>query len=246
MKRQNYALIGDLHSQLEPLTQVIQYCHEHNLTPVFLGDVFDSRCSTSDSVAIYDVLRFAQRNMGAVILRSNHQDKLERYLKNHSIVLSAELVQTLNDFAESSVSPDEVLGWLDSMPYVFCFRDSKGQEYRCSHAMVPSWLEIPEYEESVEIHDVTKRVKQLCMYGDFHEGERKFWWERDTKREWIRVAGHYHVVHTSDKNLVLDGGCGGHQRSWFCQEPPVLVLYDVEKKERVEFTQRTLLSTQAS
>jgi hypothetical protein len=76
------------------------------------------------------------------------------------------------------------------------------------------------------------------MYGPSHaEGKgRVFWWEKKSKREWIRTAGHYHTIHSSDNNLVLDGGCGGEKRSWFCNEPAVLVLFDVAKKEMVEFT----------
>jgi hypothetical protein len=235
----NYALIGDLHSQVAPLLKALDYCLLNDLTPVFLGDIFDSRCEYSDSVGVYQALKNAQsliKNMQ--ILRSNHQDKLERYLKGNNVHISPELQRSLNDFALSDVPASELLEWLESMPYGFCFRDENNIEYRCSHAMIPSWLEIPSYEHSLALYDVPRKAKQLMMYGPSHrDGQgRIFWWEKETERHWVRVAGHYHVVHTSEHNLVLDAGCGGVKRSWFCNEPPALVLWNTRNRQLVELT----------
>lgn len=235
----SYALIGDLHSQLAPLVESLLYCRENDLTPIFLGDIFDSRCDHSHSVLVYDVLRSAQDLFpGMQILRSNHQDKLERYLKGNKVHLSPELQRTLDDFAESTVSNEELLSWLESMPYGFCFFDNDGFEHRCAHAYFPSWQEVPEYEDCLPIYDMTKKARQLAMYGPSHrEGNgRVFWWEKPSERNWVRVAGHYHVVHRSEFNLVLDAGCGGVKRSWFCNESPALVLWDTRKKELVEMS----------
>jgi hypothetical protein len=44
------------------------------------------------------------------------------------------------------------------------------------------------------------------------------------------------VVHTDEKSLVLDAGCGGKERSWFCSEPPGLVLWDTTRNDLVEFS----------
>lgn len=231
----NYALIGDIHSQYEPLFKALSYCQNNALIPVLLGDVFDSRCESSDSVGVYKLLRQAQTELGAVILRSNHQDKLERYLKGNSVKVSPELQRTIDDMALGGVSASELLTWLESFPYGFCFK-SEGVEYRCAHAYFPSWVEVPDFHLFHFVEDAPKKVRQLMMYGPNvkESSKRVFWWERPADRSWVRVAGHYHVVHSSDRSLVLDAGCGGIKRSWFCNEPPALVLWDCNRKEMVE------------
>jgi hypothetical protein len=233
----NYALIGDLHSQVAPLLKALDYCLLNDLTPVFLGDVFDSRCEHSDSVGVYRALKNAQILFkNTQILRSNHQDKLERYLKGNKVFVSPELQRSLDDFALGGVSSSELLGWLESMPYGFCFRDENNVEHRCAHAYFPSWVEVPSYEQFVVIHDMARKARQLAMYGPSHRENRGrvFWWEGESNRDWVRVAGHYHVVHTCDRNLVLDAGCGGVKRSWFCNEPPALVLWNTRDRQLVE------------
>jgi hypothetical protein len=232
-----YALIGDLHSQLAPLVESLLYCEDNGLTPIFLGDIFDSRCEQSHTVLVYELLRESQKNFpGMQILRSNHQDKLERWLKGNEVKITPELQRTIDELT-FDVEGTELLEWLESMPYGFCFRNTQGLEYRCAHAYFPRWVEVPEYEESVAIYEVARKARQLMMYGpSAKEGKgRLFWWRGESDRNWCRVAGHYHAVHESDRNLVLDGGCGGIKRSWFCNEEPVLCLYDVDKGHLVEF-----------
>ena len=239
MEKTNYALIGDIHSQIYPLEQAIAYCKTNNLRPIFLGDVFDSRCDTSDSVAVYHLLREVQTTMNAVVLRSNHQDKLERYLKGNSVRVAIELQRSIDDFAASEVPAEELLQWMESLPYGFCFKQD-GVEYRCAHAYFPSWLEV-DYETETLVLDAPRKARQLMMYGpqDKVTRQRVFWWQKPSERSWTRVAGHYHVIHCEGKNLVLDGGCGSKDRSWFCREQPCLVLYDLSAGKLLEFDTRT-------
>lgn len=233
----NYAFIGDIHSQYDPLFQALEYCAENSLVPVFLGDVFDSRSEFSDSVEVYQLLRWAQVEMDAIILRSNHQDKLERYLRGNNVMISAELQRTLDDFRLGNVPADELDSWLNSLPYGFCLRQD-GREYRCAHAYFPTRFQVPEYETTHLVMEVPRKVRQIMLYGPMNNEDRSrtFWWENPGERDWVRVAGHYHVVHQDESNLVLDGGCGGSSRSWFCQEPACLVLFDVRQQRMVEFT----------
>jgi hypothetical protein len=232
----NYCLIGDIHSQYRPLWEALAYCQNNALIPVILGDVFDSRCDFSDSAGVYQLLKQAQKELGAIVLRSNHQDKLERYIRGNNVHVSPELARTIEDFAEAEIPLSEVGQWLETMPYGFCFRDDSNQEYRCSHAYFPSWLEVPDYPLFHMVFDVPKKAKSLMMYGpNSKEGKgRVFWWEHASERPWVRVAGHYHVVCSTENSLVLDAGCGGVKRSWFCEESPALVLWDCHRKELVE------------
>jgi hypothetical protein len=234
MKR--LALIGDIHSQIAPLQSAWQHCQDHNLTPLFLGDLFDSRTETSDSVAVYRLVREIQAQTNAVVLNSNHQDKLIRVLRGNKVRLDLvpELARSIAEFDEACVDRDELLAWLSTCPYGYVFRDSAGTEYRCAHAMFPSWLEVPEYEIDYRVHSPVNKVKELMLYGprDRETNKRVEWWLSESERTWVRVCGHYHTVHHDKRSLILDGGCGGG--AWV-REAGSLVLWDVESQSLASF-----------
>lgn len=133
-----WAIIGDIHSQIKNLKKALDYCSINNLRPLLLGDIFDSRCPTSDSYAVYKTLLSAEKSMGAIVLQSNHQDKLIRFLKGNNISESYGLTRTIADLHLRSDSPlvdkEELLNWLDGMPYGAVIHDSSGNQYRASHA----------------------------------------------------------------------------------------------------------------
>ena len=230
----NYAFIGDIHSQIVPLEQAADYCITNGLRPVFLGDLFDSRCDTSDTVGVYHLARYLQATQGAVVLNSNHQDKLRRFLSGSNVRVMPELDRSISEFKESNVKADDLLAWLNTCPYGFCFRDSRGTEYRAAHAMFPSWVEIPEYDEAHLVRSPSSKAKELMLYGpkDRDTKKRVEWWRSESDRPFVRVSGHYHEVYADAKSLVLDGGCGGG--AW-CREPGYLPVYDVERQSLVRF-----------
>ena len=232
-----FALIGDIHSQVSPLRAAWRHCQDNDLTPVFLGDLFDSRTDTSDSVAVFNLVREIQAQTGAVVLNSNHQDKLIRVLKGNQVRLDfvPELKRSLAEFEEAGVDREELLDWLLGCPLGYVFRDSAGTEYRCAHAMFPSWVEVPEYETDHRVHSLTGKAKELMLYGprDRETRQRIEWWKSESERTWIRVAGHYHVVHTGPQSLVLDSGCGGG--AWV-RDAGALSLWDVEAQSLVAFS----------
>lgn len=237
-----YAFIGDIHSQAAPLSAAFDYCQKNGLTPVMLGDLFDSRCELSNSAEVYDLVRNAQSKFpGMVILRSNHQKKLERFIKGHSVNMSPDLERTLSDFKKAGTNlPSEVLPWLLSFPFGFVFRDSKGTEYRCAHACFPSRVEIQPYRKCRSIWNVTRKEQDLMLYGpryktDDGANERSAWWLKPADRDWVRVAGHYHVVHEGPKSLVLDGDMGGISSKTLRLDEMALCLYDVEAGSLLRF-----------
>jgi hypothetical protein len=234
MKR--LALIGDIHSQIAPLQSAWQHCQDHNLTPLFLGDLFDSRTDTSDTVAVYNLVRKIQEQTGAIVLNSNHQDKLMRVLRGNPVRLDfvPELKRSLAEFDEAGVDREELLEWLIGCPHGYVFRDSAGTEYRCAHALFPSWVEVPEYEVDYCVGAVGNKAKDLMLYGPRNRETRQRveWWLLESQREFVRVSGHYHVVHTDSKSLVLDSGCGGG--AWV-RDAGALSLWDVERQELTAF-----------
>ena len=222
----NYALIGDIHSQLDKLTQVITYCQDHDVIPVFLGDLFDSRCSVSESVKVYNMIREAEELFNAIVLQSNHQNKLIRHPKGNKVILNHGLDKTVEEFENSNIILDELREWLETRPFGFVFRDKNNQEYRCAHAYFSSRIEVPKYEESFKVDPsmVSNKVKNVMIYGPVNSEGRIPWWDSPRRHPWRMVAGHYHIVVEKDHCLVIDGQCGDEGEDVF------LALYDVNRK----------------
>lgn len=159
MSDTNWAIIGDVHSQSDKLTSALEYCTEHKLRPLLLGDIFDSQCSTSNSTEVYQLLINAQKNLNAVVLQSNHQNKLIRFLQGNPVNQNHGLPKTITEFNFSDITSEELLQWLLNMPYVVIFKDSSGNEYRAAHAYVPS-----------RISDIIEELNpNPTDYIEFHE-----------------------------------------------------------------------------
>lgn len=229
----NYVLVGDIHSQYHQLVSALNFIEKNieNYYVVFLGDLFDSRNSSSDSVNVFHTVKNLEKNKKCVVLKSNHQDKHIRYLKGHSVYLNNGLDKTIEDFQTESFDNSEILNWLDGFPYGLVFKDKYGTEYRCSHAYFSSKLYVPnDYEEEYLIYDVSKSTKKKCLYGIIQDNSRIEWWNNSTDRDWIRVAGHYHKVHIdleTTKSIVLDGECGDKNGK--------LYIYDVNNRKSYNF-----------
>lgn len=233
-----FAIIGDVHSQALPLARALQYCYERNLRPILLGDLFDSQCEVSNSAEVYRLVKRVQKDLGAITLRSNHQDILERLARKEDVPLKKDVARTVLDFQKAGICLREVGSWLETFPYVVAFRDSSGFEYRLAHAEIPDSIQVPEdYEDVWEFHTPTKEETRLLLWGKPYSlpDRERFWWWKPAKRSWIAVAGHYHKTVNKNNSLVLDAGCGGKTRSWFDKRLPELLLYDVERKETVSF-----------
>jgi hypothetical protein len=220
-----YAIIGDVHSDARKLKQAFNYAQEHKLKIILLGDLFDSRCDYSNSIGVYELVK----NSDAIVLQSNHQEKLIRYLKGNNVMLNNGLDITVKEFSDAGISNQELLNWLVSMPYGIVFKSKHNVEYRCCHAYFSSKIEIPEYDEAYIITEdqLNRKIKALMLYGpiDYQNTKtRILWWENPRHHDYVMVSGHYHHVHIDDYSVVLDGGCGGPEENNY------LCLYDVDNK----------------
>jgi predicted phosphodiesterase len=220
-----YAIIGDVHSDAKKLKKALDYVKEHDLDAILLGDLFDSRCDYSDSVGVYELVR----KSNAIVLQSNHQDKLIRYLKGNNVLLNNGLNTTVKEFSDAAISNEELLNWLISMPYGIVFKSKHNIEHRCCHAYFSSKIDIPEYDclHFVTKDDINRKIKALMIYGPTDnklETKRILWWESPRHHNYVMVSGHYHHVHIDNHSIVIDGGCGGPEEDNF------LCLYDVDNK----------------
>jgi hypothetical protein len=230
----NFALIGDIHSDSRKLELALNHCSKNRLFPVILGDIFDSRISFSDSVGVYRLIKdYQTMDTSLVCIHSNHLDKLQRHLLGNNVMLNNGLERTIEDFENSSVSMMELLSFVVHLPYGIVFKDSRNLEYRCAHAYFPSSLQIGDYTDYHLVRTVTKKDKNKFLYGPTRrpDNSRVEWWKENHQKEWIRVAGHYHIIvnDKDTKSLVLDGCCGSEEDDGF------LALYDVENQELLKF-----------
>lgn len=229
----NYVLVGDIHSQAKNLESALSFIEKNikNARIIFLGDLFDSKHSYSDSFRVYKLVRESEESFKSITLQSNHQDKLIRYLKGNNILLNNGLDKTIEDLQSNSVSTDELYNWLIRHPFGFVFRDAFGQEFRCAHAYFSSDLNIPNYQEYYKVQALTLVNKHQFLYGMQDDRRNRInWWDEDNRQlSFIRVAGHYKTIslNLENKSLVLDSRCGDLNG--------VLSIYDVNSRKLYHF-----------
>lgn len=228
--KMNYVLVGDIHSQYNKLETTLDFI-ENNIEKyylIFLGDLFDSRCQESDSVSVYKTIKELQNTNRAIVLHSNHQWKLQKYLYGNPVIIDNSLQKTLDNFKDSDISSEELLKWLEELPYACAFKDRDGQEYRCAHAYHSSKLFVPKIYDGVYLTKlVSKSARDKLLFGAIFNNERLLWWEKESQHDWIRCSGHYHTVFISDKSIVLDSCCG--------DENGLLSIFNVNQKELHQF-----------
>ena len=222
----NFALISDVHSQAHLLKLALEYCGNHNLTPLFLGDLFDSRIENTDSVSVYHQVKEQIENNSAICLQSNHQNKLLRHLKGNNVSIGEDLQRTLDDFENSNISLNEVYEFLNAMPYGVVFKDKNQVEHRVAHAYFSSRVQVPEYENYCLIYEdrLNRSTKSTMLYGPIQREakQRIEWWKNNRTQDYVLVSGHYHTVVINENSIVLDPECGSPEGA--------LGLYDVNNK----------------
>jgi len=211
----NYVLIGDIHSQSNHFNRALQWI-DKNVTDfhiIQLGDIFDSRGEYSDSIGVYNTIK--QLGDKITVIQSNHQWKLYRYLIGNKVTLDDGIKRTISEFERSDVSIEELKLWLENLPFAVAFKDQNNLEYRAAHAFCNNKLYVNhEYNGIYSIKEVTRKTRDNCLYGLLrraeNQNERVVWWTEQNNSDFIRVSGHYHTIYYSqtNKNLVLDGGCG--------------------------------------
>ncbi len=220
-----YILVGDVHSQYIELSSIITKTFYANTHYIFLGDLFDSRVDYSDSVNVYQCIR--ELGDRCTVVQSNHQDKLNRYIKGNSVNTDW-IHPTIADF--NNQFDDEFKSWLDSLPYGVVV-NVNNKQYRISHAYFPQSVEVNITDELTLVYgdSLTKTQKSLMLYGKRQQfngvNARVPWWDEEEQKDWVRVAGHYHLLHIDHNSIVLDGSCG--------DEGGILYAYNLNTNELI-------------
>lgn len=237
--------LGDIHSQHRKLQDALEWI-KHNITDphiVWLGDCWDSRLDNheknyppySDPLQTYILVRNCVEDHGDILLQSNHQEKLLRWLKHdlsnttpNPVTVNYGLDYTISQFIDHLTIEEkvELHDWLAALPYHVVI-DSYDLQYDstvsflCSHAY---------FNTKANLQEPSKHHKQEALYGLLdRDNKRVDWWSSDEPLSFyglpaVRVGGHYHSVSVGRNQRVLDAGCGSTGGS-LCVHVPAYGLY---------------------
>ena len=226
-------LISDIHSQHRKLQDALDWIKSEypseSTQLVFLGDCWDSRLDNheknyppySDPLQTYIIVRNCVEEHGDILLQSNHQDKLLRFLKHdlagtkpNPVTVNYGLQYTITQFIDTLTIEEkvEIYDWLAALPYhvvidSYDLQHDSMTSFLCSHAY---------FNTAANLQNPSKRHKQEALYGLLDDDNKRVdWWSDDNPISFyglspnaVRVGGHYHLVAKGLNQRVLDGGCG--------------------------------------
>ena len=228
---QTLVIIGDCHSQHQKIEAVLTWCEKEITNPyyVWLGDILDSRLDNhehnyppySNPKAAFEMVQYTVLAGEGVLLQSNHQEKLQRWLKHdlagtktNPVTVNSDLQYTITQFIDHLTIEEkqEIHDWLAALPYhvvidSYDLQHNSQTSFLCSHAY---------FNTAANLQNPSKRHKQEALYGLLDDDNKRVdWWSEDNPISFyglaenaVRVGGHYHLVHRGLYNRVIDGGCG--------------------------------------
>lgn len=212
--------VGDIHSQIQPLLNLLNSVNLEKHFLVFLGDLNDSRTEAQNSnfLEVHTTVKDLVDTGNAVLIHSNHQKNLVAALRGKRRKLSHGLNLTLRELEKEGwiklkeqgdlLTRIEILdsrvndmaAWYDTRPYFHRWLAPSGTEFIGVHAQY-----LPQY--CVSPYNVSGRGLEALIYGTRQNEERVKWWETYKQKPFV-VAGHYHEVFISNFCAVIDSGCG--------------------------------------
>ncbi len=248
-ENQTLVIIGDTHSQHQKIEAFFTWCEKEITNPyyVWLGDIMDSRLDNyeknyspySDPKASFEMVRYTVLMGNGVLLQSNHQEKLQRWLghdiagtKSNPVTVKYGLQYTIEQFINALTIEErqELHDWLSSLPYhvvidSYDLQHDTQTSFLCSHAY---------FNTAANLQNPSKKHKQEALYGLLDDDNKRVdWWSDDNPITFygfspnaVRVGGHYHLVHRGLNQRVLDAGCGSTSGQ-LCVHIPAYGLYQL-------------------
>lgn len=234
----NYVLMGDIHSQSDKLESAVKWIQD-NVEDYHIiqgGDLFDSRTDKSDSAGVFEIVKSLGDKI--TVIHSNHFWKLHRVLTNPELERPEGILQTIEDFdSTGSAWQDEMIQWIESLPFGIAVHDNNGLEYRIAHAYWSGQLYVPDsYDGMYKVSVVSGKTRGQMLYGLQKKGginERVEWWNSPYNNQFVRVAFHYHTISidpdgkNGNRHIVLDGSCGS--------DGGVLPIYELNARRLTTF-----------
>lgn len=220
--------MGDCHSQHYKVQEALSWLESEypDYHLICLGDIFDSRLDNleknyppySDPTVVYQIFKQLV-DQGHILLQSNHQDKLKRWLrwdlegkKPNSVEPKQGLQYTLSQFVNNLTVEEKanLYQWLFDLPHhvvidSYDFQHDQTMTFLCGHGY---------FNTAVNIEQPSEKHKDQALYGILTKDKKRVaFWEDDSPlsfygRPAIRVVGHHHQLWKGLYNRVIDGGCG--------------------------------------
>lgn len=237
--------IPDVHSQHQKLEEALDWVSKtfNYYQLVLLGDVLDSRLDNheknyppySDPKKTFEIVRDLVDNECAILLQSNHQDKLRRWLMHHledkqynPVTVNQGLDYTISQFVDKLTIEEKanLYQWLSNLPYhvvvdSYDLQHDRIMTFLCGHGY---------FSTTVNIEQPSEKHRNEALYGLLTRDKKRIpFWEADSPISFygqpaIRVVGHHHQLWKGKHQRVLDGGCGSSNGS-LCVHIPAYGLY---------------------
>lgn len=215
-----HAIIGDVHGRYRQLIRILNdldikykfggWVNNGDYKVVQLGDLNDwGKDGDYSSLHCLEIMMELTKAGFAEVVHSNHQDKLQRYLKGNKITPSHGLDRTIEEIKETSMDfQGELYNWLNKRPVYYEFIENK-QRYVCTHAYIDDrtfhmFETDPHWDETSKSRDY---VTSQCIYGLTNKEGRLKWFEEDATdrfKSFHLICGHYHVEKYEKNYTMLD------------------------------------------
>ena len=213
---ERYDVIGDIHGCYDELCLLLEklgykvaegtdpkkspYTHPDGRVAVSVGDMGDRG---PDSPGVFSVLRQMHKVGTALVVKGNHDDKLERYLKGNKVTVNNGLQTTLNQLENKVIKHKALYKFLTVLPYRLLLDDGK---LLVCHAGLKE-----KYHEG----SMNRKIKAKAIYGETTgaKDEKGFPvrlpWQNDYSGERVVVHGHVaqEAVSITNKVYNVDTSC---------------------------------------
>jgi len=212
-------VVGDIHSEFEPLHKAVDYARKHNLFIVFLGDLSDGGADPYATICLVHLV--VRAGKGAFII-GNHDHKYVRLAAGKKVLLRSVHHKTLIECA------------CDADDFLVKFAELAAHENsRYVHTFDRLIFAHGAVHRSLwdDIHNMTGKIRERALYGEVNGKRAKddfpirlYRWVDDIPSGYSTIVGHDRrpfggdlleengpmVVrnHAGGKAFFIDTGCG--------------------------------------
>lgn len=205
--------VGDIHGRIDLLKNLLNSYSIDDYFYVFCGDLNDYGDEYRDISSSLDCINIVSAYVArglAECVKSNHQDKLMRYLKGAKVTPSHGLNNTITEIEKKTQDyRDGLAKWLEERPYFFKISED-GKDYVAVHAYFDDYmLDIVENTRALENKKKLDWFKSCCIYGmtTKTEGRIEFWRGDHIEKNITKfhlISGHYHQTINRNNFTMLD------------------------------------------
>lgn len=207
MPRRALRVIGDVHGDIDSLARALRGTEERFV--IFLGDLVDYGPDSPGCLSVALDLLEAGR---AMLLRSNHDDRLYRHYITGRVEVKAPLDRTLRCIRDH-VNGDELVRRFCAA-YESALLWHREGRYVFAHGAVDPEMLVDEGAPNAAIGRAKQKLRWLALYGEGRASQdaselpvRTYSWVDRIPPSLVAVVGH--DIRSYDAPLTVEGAAGG-------------------------------------